>query len=66
MTPSGRTLVEVKETRTRDGVLEGLCVYDDGSEEWRPPSNVTVEIVNDRTGEAVEVTDAKIGGVTCE
>lgn len=60
-----RKLVEVKDQRMREGVLEGLCVYDDGTEEWREPTSATVEIVNDRTGETVQATDVKIGGVSC-
>lgn len=65
MPPAERTLLRVAETRMRDGKLEGLCVYSDGSQEWKPPAKATVEIVNDRTGEAAEVTEVKIGGVAC-
>lgn len=44
----------------RDGRLEGLCAMSDGTEQWREPSAVTVEAVNDRTGEHAEIVDAKL------
>lgn len=45
-----------------DRGLEGLCLYSDGQREWRAPSSVQVQIVNDRTGEQVPVSDVRLAG----
>lgn len=61
-----RKLVRVSDVRTVEGGgVEGLCEYEDGTSEWRPPDVASVEIVNDRTGESADVTDVKIGGASC-
>lgn len=57
-----RKLVGVGETRMRNGQIEGLCEFDDGSSEWRPPAKVEVEVINDRTGERADVTNIRVGG----
>lgn len=60
------TVVELLETRTRDGQLEGLVRLSDGSQEWRAPSSVEVTVTNDRTGEDAQVSNVKLGGPSCE
>lgn len=64
MADDAKTLIGVLKTRVRDGQLEGLCKYSDGSQEWKPPASVDVQVVNDRTGESAEVRDVKIGGAS--
>lgn len=67
MPVADKKLIAVLETRTRDGLVEGLCKYDDGSEEWKLPASVEVQVVNDRTGESAEVSDVTIRGANpCE
>lgn len=64
------TVVELLDTRIVDGKLEGLVKLSDGTQEWRPPSVVTVEgrVTRGADGsvEDVNIGNVSLGGPSCE